>query len=252
MGKRQSAVGSGGSAVKAIRVPLLARQPARWSTLRRLMLGAQLATLALSVFPGGILAAESVAKKVGGVLIPPPAGGLVDVSELSEEFRQLAKAGLESGQVPIGLYFLPSQIAVRTNQLRSPTGRAHIMLSYVSEESAKKGFNDEMGLAERDFQVMRFSSKEMQELIEFGGKDVRAIPGLPRLNLKGMTFIEKDLPRDRPGYVIALANASADFGGSQMVYTIVYCVGWQRVKDRIIQLVYSVTFKDEKSIVGLL
>lgn len=212
------------------------------------MLGAQVAALALLVFPGGVSAAEGVAKRVGGVLIPPPAGGLVDVSELSEEFRQLARAGLESGQVPIGLYFLPSQIAVRTNQLRSPTGRAHILLSYASEELAKKGFNDEMSVAERDFPVMRFSSKEMQELIEFGGKDVRAIPGLPRLNLKGMAYIEKDLPRDRPGYVIALANASADFRGSRMDYTLVYCVGWQRIKDRILQLVYSVAFKDEKSI----
>ena len=189
-------------------------------------------------------AGESVARRVEGILVPPP-NGLVDVSDFSDEFRQLAKAGLEPGQIVIGSYFRPSEISLSEGQFRSPNARAFILLSYSTEELAKKGFRDEMKLADRDFPVMRFSSKEMKDLVEVGGKDVRAIPGYARIDVKGMTYIEKYFPQDQPGYVIGLVNVSL---GDNKEYTMVYCCGWQRVRDKIIQLVYNVTLKDEKSI----
>ena len=203
------------------------------STLRRL-LGFYGTILFVLLFAGSVFATESVPRQVAGILIPPP-NGLVDVSDFSNEFRQLAKAGLVPGQIVVGLYLCPSEISLSKGQFRSTNANAFIQLSYSTVELAQKGFRDEMKRVDRDIAVMGFSSNDMKALIEAGAKDVRAIPGATPVDMKGMTYIEKSLPQDRPGYIIALLKASLTVGANNKEGTVVYCCGWQRVKNKIVQ-----------------
>jgi hypothetical protein len=203
--------------------------------------------LFLLLFSVNAQAGESVAKRVEGILVPPPKE-MIDVSDFSDQFRQLAKAGLEHGQILIGLYCLPSEISLSEGQVRSRNARAFVLLSFSSEDLAKKRFQDEMNLLERDIPIMTFSSKAMKDLIEAGQKDVRAISGLVRADVKGTTWIEKSVAKGQSSYIIGLVNVTLPLGGKDKEYTMVYCCGWQRVKTKIIQLIYSVTLKDETSI----
>jgi hypothetical protein len=176
---------------------------------------------------------------------------MVDVSDFSDQFRQLAKAGFKAGQIPIGLYSVLAEVSEpsdKTLPVRSRSGRASVLLSYSSEDSAKRGFREEAEGLERDITVIQFSSEEMQKWIEVGMRDVRGIAGLPRIDVKGTTWVEKNVSKDRPCYIIGLVNTTVPVGGTNREYTLVYCCGYLRVKASVIALDYYLPLKDEKSV----
>jgi hypothetical protein len=179
---------------------------------------------------------------------------MIEVSDYSPAFTQLASAGLEPGQTPIGVFYLLSEfakIADHSIPVASAHARGNILVSYASDALAKEGFTAEMKTADTNFTEFKYSNKDVEAAIEAGRKDVHDIAGLKRIDLKGMTVIEKSLavgPEVNSAYIIAFLNGIVPIAGKDEEVSFVYCCGWVRVKSKIVQTIYLVPLKDEKSV----
>lgn len=203
--------------------------------------------LGLLLFVGASLSrGEPAVRQVDGLTVPPP-DQMVDVSDYSDFYRKLARAGLDPGDKLIGLYYLVSEFEGVANgkiPLASRAARVAIILEYNNEQEAKDHFKQEMIGAEKQFASMRFSSAEVLKDIAAGQKDVDALLGTRKVNVSGMAVLEMDFSRSTKGGFTGLVNGSITTGGRRVEFTMVYCNGFQRVGNKVIHLTYSMPLKD--------
>jgi hypothetical protein len=188
-----------------------------------------------------IVIAEPIFRQIEGLSIPPPTK-MVDVSDFSDVYRQLAKAG--GG---FGLYFLVDEFAdISKGKLvmASRSARAKLMGGAANEEKAKLKFEKFKMDSEKEFGTMRLSSLEFQQNLQAGQKDVDPLFPAIKLNVSGMTLLEKDFSRTTKCIVNALINSSVTTNGRRIDFTLVYCNGFQRVGTKIIHLTYIMPLMD--------
>ena len=198
------------------------------------------------VFISGLLQnsqCEPLAQQIGDIVVPPPKD-MVDVADYSAHFRKLASAYETK---PFGLYYLLNEfkdIDDGTRILASRSAEGDVAATFSTESAAKLGFAKHMADGEKEFAKMKFSSEEFQKALAVGQKSTNASLPTVKIAVSGMAVLDTNLSRATRGTVIAVVNGSATAPGKNIELTLVYCMGWQLVGKKVLNLKYLMPLND--------
>lgn len=186
---------------------------------------------------------EPLAQQVGDIFVPPPKD-MVNVADYSPHFRKLASAYPSK---PFGLYYLLSEFKDIDNGTRimaSRSAEGDIAANFSTESAAKLGFAKHMAEGEKEFAKMKFSSAEFQKALEVGQKSTNASLPTVKIAVSGMAILDMNLSQATRATIVAVVNSSVTAPGKNIEFTLVYCMGWQLVGKKVVNLVYAMPLED--------